>query len=357
MSLELITYENSEGRETARRIIRDGIAGNYEVVYEMIRLIRSSNTDYRVKNIAAELLTERGFTSYASEETQLRAIFNYVKNSVKYVMDIAGAVESVKSAHRTLLDGFGDCDDLTVTVCSLAGALGFERVAVALAKYSQNETSFSHVYPVIYTRGGARYVLDVSLPDAQFNAEVKPFEIREIFVFDTVKGLDGVSGIWTNTRNFAKKIGNATLKAIPNAVEYLPLGFAGAVAFSGGAQLLNTSNKSSKSFSEIASEINRKLETIINQLVRGEIALDLAQTYAAQSVAQFSLIDDIPNAESYTTVKASVYQKLAFIKNYEAIAKANGLPVVYLNANAMFLLGASGAAYGAYQLYKFISQR
>jgi predicted transglutaminase-like cysteine proteinase len=176
---ELLTYSNSTGDSTRRRYIRDGIAGNYDVVFEMVHLIRQGNKDYQVKNIAADILERRHLTSYANGTRILQAIFSYVTDKVDYIQDSAGAVESVKSAYRTLLDGYGDCDDLTITTATLAGVLGFEKTAIALAKYEKDDVTFSHVYTVVYYND-KRYVLDASLPNPVFNAEVKPFEVKEI---------------------------------------------------------------------------------------------------------------------------------------------------------------------------------
>lgn len=356
MTTELLTYENSTGDYTARRFIRDGIAGNYEVVLEMIRVIRSSTKDYRVKNIAAELLKERNLTSYSDPERILRVIFDYVVKNVAYIQDPKGAIESVKGAYRTLFDKFGDCDDLTDTLCSLIASLGFESadICIALAKYSPNDITFQHVYAVVYLNGN-RYPLDASLPHAQFGQEVKPYEVKEINVFDNVQGLDGFSGIWTNLRYTGRKASKATLGAIPNIANFLPLGFVSSSALSTGAALLNSQGTHSKSFSEVATNINKKLDTLINDLVKSEVALDLAQSEAAKAVSQLALTEK-PNAQDYQTIKNSINEKFTFIQNFEEIAKANGWKVVYLNANAITILGASATAYGAYKLYKLLTR-
>jgi len=353
--LELLTYENNTDAPTARRFIRDGIAGNYEVVYEMVRVIRNSNKDNRVKNIAAELLLERHLTSYSDSERVLRVIFDYVKNNVSYIQDVAGSVESIKGAYRTISDRFGDCDDLTVTLCSLASVLGFENVNIALAKYSKSDESFSHVYSVVYANG-QRFPLDASIPYAEFGQEIKPYEVKEINVFSEIQGIDGLSGIWTNTRYLGRKTAKAALGAIPNLAYYMPLGFFSSSALATGATLLNQTNKRTKSLSETATAINKELDSLIQKLVHNQIALDLAQSQAVQYVAQFSLIDDISNQEDYNVIKKSINDKLLFIKNFEQIAEQYGFTVTYLNPNAMLLLGAGAAGYGAYKLYQYFTK-
>lgn len=354
MTVELLTYENNTDTPSGRRFIRDGIAGNYEVVLEMVRVIRNSDKDVRVKNIAAELLLERRLNSYSDAERILKVIFDYVAQNVSYVQDMAGSVESVKSAYRTLFDKFGDCDDLTVTLCSLAGVLGFENVNIALAKYLPTDTAFSHVYCVVYANQ-QRFVLDASLYPAEFNREIKPFEVKEINVFDNVAGIDGFSGIWTNAKYIASKGAKGVLGAIPSLTNYLPLGFVSSAALAGGATLLN-SNKQSKSLSETASAINKKLDSLINQLVNSQIALDLAQSEALRAVSQLALVQDISNKRDFETVKNAINEKLTFIKDFERIAKIHGFRVVYLNSNAMLLLGTGAAMYGAYSLYKLITR-
>lgn len=355
MQTELLTYQNDTGGETRRAFIRDGIAGNYDVVFEMVRVIRNSNKDYRLKNLTAELLKERHLDSYKTGEQLLRVIFNYVKENVSYIQDMAGSVESVKSAYRTLFDKFGDCDDMTVTLCSMAGVIGFENVNIALAKYSKDETSFSHVYAVIYGRNGERFALDTSLPNAEFNRELKPYEVKEINVFESVAGIDGISGIWQNTQYLGKKLAGAAMTALPSAVNFLPLGFVSGAALSTGAGLLN-SQKRNKSLNETATAINKQLDKIINQLINNQIALDLAQSNAAQYVSQLSLVKDVSNVDDYKTIRASIEEKFLFIKDFERIAAQYGYKVTYLNSNAMLLLGAGAGAYGVYKLFQLVKR-
>ena len=51
MQTELLTYENDTDVPTTRRFIRDGIAGNYDVIYEMDHLAPAQNRQAAQPNL------------------------------------------------------------------------------------------------------------------------------------------------------------------------------------------------------------------------------------------------------------------------------------------------------------------
>lgn len=354
--MELITQEDNTG-SLSRRFIRSGIAGNYEVIYEMIRVIRDSvNYDIGVERLAKSLLTDNGLDSYSPAERQLDIIYRFVKRNVEYVLDKAGLVESIKSARVTLSDGYGDCDDLTNTIATLVGDLGFENVFIAMARYAGGGSSFEHVYPVVYANK-QRFVLDASLPNGHLNNEVEAVEIKEIPVFDTVEGLDGLSGVINNTRYHARKIGSVAVETLPTVAGYLPLGFASFSAMATGAQLLNHTASKDLSLNAVGSKINQELDKIIVSLTRVEMAHDLAVSAALQAASQLSAVNNKDDKAAYAVVKNSIQTKLDFIRDFENFAHDNDIHVVKLNAPAMLIAGVAGAGIGAYALYQTYRKR
>jgi hypothetical protein len=354
MTTELQTQTFDRGAQTA--FIRDGVAGNYQIVYQMARIIRNSVTyDKGIEALTKQIEVDNKQDAYSSADDILRSIFNFVKDHVRYTKDIAGKVESLKDARSTLSDGYGDCDDLTNTLCTLAGCAGFEDVRIALAKYSKNESSFSHVYCVVY-QDGKRYVLDVSLKDARFNKEIKPFEVREIGVFDDISGLDGVSGIVNNARYYGRKAFKTAVGFVPKVADYMPLGFVAGHAFSQGAEMIGQVGSDKLSINATASIINSKLDEIIKKLLTSSIALDSAQAQAMQIASQFVAVEFPRVSQSdYEVIKNSIKDKLNFIKNFEIYAQSNNIKVVRLNAHFMLIAGLAltgGVGYLMYDGYK-----
>lgn len=355
MSTELQIHE-SNTRPVSRSIVRDGVAGNYEVVYAMARIIRGSvDGDKPLEDFSVGLLAKDGETSYTDNAQILATVYNYVKSHVRYITDIAGRVESLKSARQTLSDGYGDCDDHAVLNCSILGCLGFDKVFIAMARYSQDVTSFQHVYCVCYV-DGKRYVLDTTLPDGQLNSEVPAIETKEISVFDHIQGLDGVAGIWTNTRHFAKTFGKALVEFAPSVASQLPMGLATGNAFAIGAQMIDGSMSNAKTVNTLGSTINVKLDEIIISLMRSQMAVDLAKAMAVQHAAQLSTIErtDV-SADDYKAIKQSINQKLQFIKNFERYASDNDIKVVHSNPHLMLASGVLltvGVGFMFYKGYK-----
>lgn len=348
--MELITYQ-TDGSELKqkRAFIRDGISGNYDVAIAMIRLIRAGTKERGLEKFAKALIISNKLDSYSDASDILKTVFDFVRKNTIYTLDIAGNVDVIKSARITLSDGYGDCDDLTVLIATLLGCLGFENVKLVLARYFENDTAFSHIYAVCYIEG-KRFVLDATLPenDFQFNDELKAVEVKEIPVFSFVNGLDGVSGIFTNTKYLAKKFGKSALDAVPTATTFLPLGFLSSAAFSGGAMML-AQNKNELSINALGSKINQELDKIIFALQNQTISYDIAKNLALQYSAQLNATSGNRDANTYKTIKNSIKSKLDIINNFE---QKTGITPVNLNPELILLLGAAGLSYGGYKLYQ-----
>jgi predicted transglutaminase-like cysteine proteinase len=352
-----LQFPTADGLRIRRKYVRDGVAGNLQVVHQMIRTIRHSvDFDKGIEGVAKNLLINNHLDSYSTAKDQCEAIYNFVKQNVVYIEDIAGRVESIKTARQTLSDGFGDCDDHTILNATLLGCIGFEKVCIALARYDESNPTFAHVYCVAY-QDGKRYVLDTTLPHGKLGDEVRAIEVKEVDIFGEVQGLDGFGGILNNTYYQARKLGKAATQAIPQVTAFLPLGFISGNALATGAALLNQSGVEALSYNATASRINQELDKIVYDLLRSRIALDLAKSYAVQCAVQLSAVQQIDlDEEDYSYIRQSVNNKLQFINNFEAYAKEHGIRVVYLDARMMLLAGGGLAAYGVYKLYKTIKR-
>lgn len=356
MSTEVVIQQTGK-RPLYSKIVRDGVAGNYDVIFEMVRIIRNSvDYDLGIDKVAKHILIDNGLDSYSDPQDQLRAVFDFVRNyPVTYIQDEAGHIESLKDARATLRDKWGDCDDQTILNCTLLGDLGFENVKIAMAKYSANDTVFQHVYCVVYV-GDKRYVLDTTLPNAEFNQEIKTAEVKEIPVFQDVKGFDGFSGAYTHARHHARKLARFTVRAIPNAVNVLPLGFLAGNAIATGAGLIDRSTGQTLSLPATASNINAELDKIILELLTSKIAYDLAKTDALQLAAQLAAVNVTENDKYVLQITgASIKSKLDFINQFPAYAQTNNIKLVYLDSTKMLCAGlilAGGTVYLLYRGYK-----
>lgn len=363
MTTELLQQQTAQGIERPI-LIRDGIAGNYQVIYAMVRMIRHSvkydkGLELFAKGKAQKhfassttLFGREGYNSHITPKLTFNTIFNYVKRNIEYTLDQAGAVESIKSASVTLSDRFGDCDDQTILIASLLGVLGFEDVRIAMARYSPDSASFEHVYAVCY-ENGKRYVFDTTLPGAQLNSEVQYYELKEIPVFAELEGLDGFSGLFGNAVYYAKTGLRKGLTVIPDAAGILPIGFAPATALSLSANMFRTRKGETLSLPATASKINRQLDEVIKQLLDAHIAYDSAKAYALAKAAELNAVEvKAGDKRNYEIVKRSIQDKLRFINNFEEFARVNNIPCVYLDSRMILLAALGLTAFSGYAIYK-----
>ena len=82
--------------------------------------------------------------------SELRAIFDWVQNHVRYTADVLG-VEVLSNPWLTLQRQVGDCDDMATVFATLAEAVGYPTRFV-LAGY-EHPGYFEHVYAQVYAVG------------------------------------------------------------------------------------------------------------------------------------------------------------------------------------------------------------
>lgn len=81
---------------------------------------------------------------------ELTAIWNFCVLNIRYLQDTVGQ-DTYQTLRATLEAGGGDCDDCTIAITTLAGAVGYESVASVI---SLDGKSWQHIYPVVKTRRG-----------------------------------------------------------------------------------------------------------------------------------------------------------------------------------------------------------
>lgn len=351
MSTELVTYENNTGEISNKSYIRDGLAGNFDTVFQMVRLTRETvyyNKPFQ--NLANKILIDKGFNQYTDDAKKLKAVFDFVTENVAYVSDVAGKIESIKSAAVTLSDGYGDCDDLSILYASILGVLGYEPKFV-LATYSSNEQQFAHIYVEVIAKSN-RYIFDNAINPPQFNKEVKPYKITSIDIFKANE-TDSFTGIIKQIGMSLKNLYKHSLETIPTIASFTPIGALSYTALSAGASVASAGLQQDLSLSELGSKINRQLDTIIDGLHKKQIATDYAKISAVQIASQLSSFH-ITSAEKrkHKVIANGIKNKLQYIHDF---AENNNYYVV-LNQTGMALGGAAIIGYFGYQIYKHFNR-
>jgi len=133
-------------------------AGVRQTLHVMRDLVKQSDNYRIVKNTAAYLIKDINPRDYMG---QVKAIFDYVQNSMRYVRDI-NKVEEISAPQIHLRNiaekgaSFGDCDDYSSLLVSLLRAVGFDTAFSAIATGRKGQV-FDHVRAAV--RDGGQWVI------------------------------------------------------------------------------------------------------------------------------------------------------------------------------------------------------
>ena len=131
--------------------IPKGYAGTKKTVGYIIGLIKEGAKDFDVRQTAIDILFQHAIRpkDYLGE---IRALFEWVKNNVRYTRDIH-RVELLHTARRMLELRAGDCDDMTILLAAMLKAIGHP-VRLALVGFNpQRKALFTHIYLEGYHKG------------------------------------------------------------------------------------------------------------------------------------------------------------------------------------------------------------
>jgi hypothetical protein len=112
-------------------------------------------------------------------------IWNYVRENIQYKNDEPGK-EQLRRPQRTLHDGIGDCDDMSILISSILMNLGYRHQLLVTAYKDKN--TWQHIYPVAYTSNSERYVIDCVPEIPYFNYEAKG--IKNKIIIDMPSQMD-----------------------------------------------------------------------------------------------------------------------------------------------------------------------
>lgn len=109
--------------------------------------IDAGKRNANIHRLAAKILGRKAGGQWAVAERdwegEVGAIFDYVREHVRYTRDTAG-VEVFRSPKRTLQLKIGDCDDLTILLGSLLQAVGYPVMVRVIGL--KGTGTFQHVY-------------------------------------------------------------------------------------------------------------------------------------------------------------------------------------------------------------------
>ena len=128
-------------------IIPDGIRGIESTIGAMRAMVDTFKTNFDVRQLATSLVFN---VTEKDEFAEARAIFNYVRDQVRYLRDIHG-VETLCAPNITMRSQVGDCDDQSTLLAALLESIGYPTRFV-IAGYNV-ENSPEHVYTQVLLNG------------------------------------------------------------------------------------------------------------------------------------------------------------------------------------------------------------
>lgn len=169
--------------------ISEGDAGTRETVQLIRGLINQGRKDINVRRLAENLLSEYPLDRLSPEDI-LSILFDYVKKNISYLNDPVD-VEFIRSAPRLLSEPFGDCDDYTVLLGSLAESVGIP-IGIKVID-AENDNRFHHVYPVALLPG-RQLAMDATMP----GPEAVGYESPSIKRSEIYREDNGMRGMYAN---------------------------------------------------------------------------------------------------------------------------------------------------------------
>ena len=125
---------------------------------DVVRYVKQCYERWRDQPI--ELVQDlRGLTV----EEQAAAIFEYLLDHTRYVVDKAG-YQFIKSPARLMSDGVGDCKSMTIFIASCLHCLGVPHTIRFVNFDGSNQ--YTHVYPIAYDEYNNEIILDAVERDA-----------------------------------------------------------------------------------------------------------------------------------------------------------------------------------------------
>ena len=123
---------------------------------------------------------------FSQDRAGMKAIFDYVKNGIKYKEDPSG-IQWVKTPARLFHDKVGDCKSFTIFIASILYNLGLD-YKIRFASYDSDKI-VSHVYPIAIMPDGTETIIDAVW--GTFDSE-KRYTFKKDYTMTQIYKLSGV---------------------------------------------------------------------------------------------------------------------------------------------------------------------
>lgn len=128
--------------------IPGGMAGVHTTLRTMRQLVNAGKIDLALRQATLGLI----FTlPPKNENSEITAIFNFVRDQIRYVRDIVG-IETISTPIKVLQQRAGDCDDKTVLLAAMLETIGYPTRFVVAGYHTAGEVE--HVYLQVWTQAG-----------------------------------------------------------------------------------------------------------------------------------------------------------------------------------------------------------
>lgn len=130
----------THSRQSFLGSLPSGAAGTEETLRIMRDLVQQYKSDTHVRGVALDVISSLRPQDWRGE---IRALFEYVRDRIRYVRDIAG-VETIQTPPVTIDLEAGDCDDKSTLLATLLAAVGHRSRFVAVGYRAPD--SYQHVF-------------------------------------------------------------------------------------------------------------------------------------------------------------------------------------------------------------------
>ena len=180
-------YLTEDKRNRTYNKIKFGLSGGFDSGVQTASLIKKQSQEYKtdpkLRGLAVSVVRNVNHNDYLG---QVNAVYNFVKNNVKFVRDIAG-IETLQSPWVTLPEqysnkgiGAGDCDDQSLLIISMLQSIGFQGIKLRVVNYLPTDMEYRHIYAIVNI-GGKDYAID-TVYGKGVGSEVKHFSHEDIVI-------------------------------------------------------------------------------------------------------------------------------------------------------------------------------
>lgn len=129
--------------------------------------------------------------------TDARKVYQWIDREIRYQKDPAGE-EDVKTASRTVSDGYGDCEDMTILAVALLQNMGHRSARAAIIAQHDPRAPWSHIFAVVGHKARPSnepqgYIIDPVPPLTGFDqAATQISRLMNVNLLEGVSSIDGV---------------------------------------------------------------------------------------------------------------------------------------------------------------------